>query len=73
MLMMPTKNTVVAFGTLAGAKISCQRLDKLLFTRLTRRVAPEQADKIGEIYLEDISAGWTVVLSSSLLSNHIEC
>lgn len=60
MLMMPTKNTVVAFGTLAGAKISCQRLDKLLFTKFERKVELGLADRLGEICLEEVSAGWTV-------------
>lgn len=60
MLMMPTKNTVVAFGTLAGARISCQRLDKLLFTKLPNRKTLEPSDQTGEILIEDLSTSWTV-------------
>lgn len=60
MLMMPTKNTVVAFGTLAGARVSCQRLDKLLFTKIAKKRFLEQSEQIGRIDIEDLSAGWTV-------------
>lgn len=61
MVQMPTKYVVVAFSTHNGATVSFSRLNKLLFTRLQENVVKERAEQKGEVILDRLTTGWTVL------------
>jgi ABC-type multidrug transport system fused ATPase/permease subunit len=60
MLMMPTKRTVVALTANNSANVSYKRINKLLFTRISKGVKVEESDQVGELVLDNVTSGWTV-------------